>query len=306
MPSRKQLELRARVVGLDPSTYANDSKLEQRVAYLEYNLATVAGTLASGTLTSDATNNADADTITVGSVVYTYKTTLTEAVATNTLTSNNVNVSNLDTVNVNGRVYTFKTTIVSPYDVNIGASADASLTNLVSAITLAGTIGTDYGTGTVVHPNVTAAAVSSHATVLSAKTVGVNGNQFYLQTGAATLTTTADFFSGGVDPLANQIKIGGTASISLDNTKSAINGTAGAGTTYSSNTVAHPLVAAGTKTATTLAVAATAASAGLTIATTGSTGAAHLSWGAATLTGNVQPVIAKSAYSSTGTNGLPV
>lgn len=44
MPSRAELNLRARVVNVDPSTYANDSKLEQKVLYEEKNAAAAAGT----------------------------------------------------------------------------------------------------------------------------------------------------------------------------------------------------------------------------------------------------------------------
>lgn len=45
MPSRAELNLRARVVNVDPSTYPNDSKLEQKVLYEEKNLAAGASTV---------------------------------------------------------------------------------------------------------------------------------------------------------------------------------------------------------------------------------------------------------------------
>jgi len=304
MSSRKELNIRARVVGIDPANYANDSQLEQRVIYNELNQATVAGTLANTTLTSDATNNSDADTITIGPVTYTYKTTLTEVVATNTLTSNNTNVSDGDTVTINNLTYRFKTTIVRPYDVNIGATADLSLTNLVSAITAAGTIGTDYATGTIVNPDVTAAAVSSHATVITAIKPGVFGNKFTMIPTAVTLTATGVNFTSGVDPVANQIKIGASASASLDNTKSAINGTTGAGSTYSTGTIAHPMVTAGAKGATTLVVTAIKAASGFSIASTAA--ASHLSWTAATIGSNVQAIIANPAYSAAASYGALV
>lgn len=302
MPSRIQLENRARVVGIDPALYVNDSKLEQRIIYNENKAATVTGTLANTTLTSDATNNANADTITIGAAIYTYVTTLTEVAATNTITDGNgVNVSDGDILTINTISYRFKTTIAKPYDINIGANADASLTNLVSAIMLTGTIGTDYGTGTLVNPDVSAAAVAAHATTLTAKVVGTFANRFVLSTSAASLTLGAATFSGGVAPVANQILIGVSASTSLDNTKSAINGTAGGGTTYSSGTGAHALVTAGTKTATTLVVSAIKAASAISIAST--TTAAHLSWTGATIGSNVQAIVAAPTASLSGETG---
>jgi len=295
MPSRRELDHRARVVGIDPANYVNDSKLEQRILWNEANQATVTGTLTSGTVTSTGTANTDGDTVTIAPVTYTFKTALTEVVSTNTLTSNNTNVSNGDTVTINALTYRFQTTITKPYDVNIGASADASLTNLVSAITAAGTIGTDYGTGTVVNPDVTAAAVGSHATVITALTAGTRGNNFTLIPTAATLTATGVNFTAGVDPIGNQVLIGSTSdgSAGLTNLKAAILGTTSKGTLFSNGTIAHPYVTGSTLGATTLLVRGTKSSSGITVSTTGSTGGAQLSWGATTMQTNVQAVVAQ-------------
>jgi hypothetical protein len=52
--------------------------------------------------------------------------------------------------------------------------------------------------------------------------------------------------------IPNEVLVGTTPSISLDNLKSAVNATAGAGTTYSTGTVANPGITATTKGATTL------------------------------------------------------
>lgn len=57
-----------------------------------------------------------------------------------------------DTVTIDSQTYTYKaapTTVAN--EVKIGASVNASIDNLVSAITLGGTPGTDYGSGTVKH-----------------------------------------------------------------------------------------------------------------------------------------------------------
>lgn len=93
-----------------------------------------------------------------------------------------------------------------------------------------------------------------------------------------------------VDALTNNVKnevlIGASLAASLDNLKSAINGSAGEGTTYSYGTNAHTQVTATTNSDTTQVVEAiSSGTAGNSIATT--TDAANASWGAATLAGGV-------------------
>jgi hypothetical protein len=64
-----------------------------------------------------------------------------------------------ETVTIGTTVYTWKaapTTVA--YQVKVGASASASIDNLIAAINLAGTPGTDYGSLTAVHPTVRAYA----------------------------------------------------------------------------------------------------------------------------------------------------
>jgi hypothetical protein len=63
-----------------------------------------------------------------------------------------------DTVTIAGKVYTFRAALVGAYDVLVGASDSESLDNLISAINGTAGAGTTYGTGTVAHPLVTAAA----------------------------------------------------------------------------------------------------------------------------------------------------
>jgi predicted RecA/RadA family phage recombinase len=81
-----------------------------------------------------------------------------------------------------------------------------------------------------------------------------------------------------------EVLIGVSAAVALDNLKSAINATAGEGTTYATGTTAHPSVTATTNTNTTQVVEALAAgAAGNDIATTETS--SHLAWGATTLFG---------------------
>jgi predicted RecA/RadA family phage recombinase len=100
------------------------------------------------------------------------------------------------------------------------------------------------------------------------------------------------------DPAAvpYEVLIGVSAAVALDNLKSAINKTAGEGTTYGTGTTAHPSVEATTNTNTTQVVQAlTAGAAGNDIASTETS--SQLAWGAATLFG------AKSKGDLTKTSG---
>lgn len=86
---------------------------------------------------------------------------------------------------------------------------------------------------------------------------------------------------------AYDVLIGGSAAIALDNLKSAINKTAGEGTTYGTGTLIHPTVEATTNTDTTqVLLAKTAGTAGNAIVTTETS--AHLSFGAGTLGSGTQ------------------
>lgn len=183
MAQRNELAMRARALGFDPTTIPNDSKLMQKVLYLEKNATAFTGTDGAQTLTTTGvfSNN---ETVTIGSQTYTMKTALT-------------------------------------------------------------------GTGAT----------------------------------------------------ANEVLIGAAATNSLDNLKSAINGTAGGGTTYGSATPTNNQVTAGTKTASTLAVnpidkAVTNAS----IATTKS--AANATWGAATVASGVGAVLAQDTTTTSGIAGI--
>lgn len=163
MPSRSELNLRARAVGIDQSTFPNDSALEQEVLYVEKNAGTVTGALATGTLTSDATAPANNETVVVGSRTYTFKTALSSPVAAN--------------------------------EVLIGANAAAALANLKKAINDSGTQGTEYSKGTKVNPDVSAGTLTATTLVLDAKRKQI-GN-------ALATTETSDHLSFGGATLAS-------------------------------------------------------------------------------------------------------
>jgi hypothetical protein len=118
----------------------------------------------SGTLTSDATAPSNGDTVTIGSVTYTFKTALTTSPA------------------------------AVPYEVLIGVSAAVALDNLKSAINATAGAGTTYGTGTTAHPDVTATTNTDTTQVVEAKTPGIIADiattetSSHLSWGSATLT----------------------------------------------------------------------------------------------------------------------
>lgn len=89
-----------------------------------------------------------------------------------------VNFSNGDTVTIDTTVYTFKSPWVdgTPFTVDCSVSLAATLQNLHDAINLTGTIGTQYGTGTTIHPTVTCTASTGTTLTARAKTTGTAGN----------------------------------------------------------------------------------------------------------------------------------
>lgn len=162
MPSRNELALRAAAQGLDPTTIANDSKLEQKVLWLEKRSSTITGTAPTTTLTSTgvAQNNE----------------TMTLAGQSGT------------------RVYTFKTTLTgAANEILIGAAATNTLDNIKDAINgtaVSGGPGTTYGTGTVRNQDFTAGTKTATTLVIASTDTNANSS-------AGTTETLANFsFTG--------------------------------------------------------------------------------------------------------------
>lgn len=99
--------------------------------------------------------------------------------ATGTLTTTNA-PSDADTVTIGTTVYTFKTTLSTspavPYEVLIGVSETTSNANLAAAINGATGEGTTYATGTDAHPDVVAGTATAHTVPLVARVGGTAGN----------------------------------------------------------------------------------------------------------------------------------
>lgn len=121
------------------------------------------------------------------------------AAATGTLTAA-ANASNNETVTIGGVVYTFKTSVAANGEVKVGADANASMLNLARAINNSGGTagaGQDYMVAAA-HTTVSAAA-STNTVVVTARTTGTAGNAIattdtgaQLSWGAATLASGSD------------------------------------------------------------------------------------------------------------------
>lgn len=273
-----------------------------------------ASVVAVGTLTSDATAPSDGDTVQIGSTIYTYKTTLTEVAASGTLTSDATAPSDGDTVTIDTTTYTFKTTLTVPHVANevlIGGSAAAALDNLKSAVNLTDNTGTAYSSNTKIHPTVTATTNTNTTQVFVAKVPGTAGNSIVTTENGSHTSFGAATLAGGVDSVANEVLIGVSAAVALDNLGFAINANGGtgnfggAGIEFSYATVAHPDVVATTNTNTTQVVQAKKpGSKGNTIATLETS--SHLSWGAAVLaSGSGDNALVRSYAIPAGTANNP-
>lgn len=242
-------------------------------------LLPVLGTFATGTLTlADNALN-------------------TKASGTLTLTGN---AGNTETVTIDTKVYTFQTVLTNVNGhVLIGASASDSIDNLIAAITLGAGSGTTYAAATTAHPSATAAAGAGDTMTCTALVGGTGGNSI------ATTETLANGSWGDVTLLGGvtetvvigaktytwktvlltsyDVLIGANASDSCDNLIAAINGAAGAGTTYGTGTVASTEVYAAAGAGDTVVVTAWTEGQSGVVATTETM--ANGSWAAAVLTG---------------------
>jgi len=106
------------------------------------------------------------------------------------------------TVTIGTKVYTWQDALTDvDGNVKIGVSAAACVANLVAAITLTGTPGTDYATSMTVHPLVTAIDDTGDVVTVTAFTSGVSGDLIAIaETGTNMSWGGGDtFLSGGLD-----------------------------------------------------------------------------------------------------------
>ena len=121
------------------------------------------------------------------------------AFGTGTLTSDATEVADGETVTIGSTVYRFKDTMAQAYDVKRNGTAAITLDNLKAAINASGTPGVEYYTGTLVHPNVNATTNADTSQVVSYNTessasadIATTTTATHLSWGAATLSTGND------------------------------------------------------------------------------------------------------------------
>ncbi|MFZ1005532.1 MAG: hypothetical protein WAN65_01765, partial [Candidatus Sulfotelmatobacter sp.] len=125
--------------------------------------------------------------------------------ATGVLTSTQ-DYANNETVTIGSHVYTFKTTLTGAADeVLRGVSEANTMANLVAAINGAAGAGTAYGTGTVKNTDVTATTDGVHAVTVTAITPGSAGNSIASTETAVHASWGGTTLAGGDDALINAL-----------------------------------------------------------------------------------------------------
>ncbi len=108
-------------------------------------------------------------------------------VSTSTLTSTGVFSAGEKAI-IGSTTYTFVAALTVPavpFEVLIGANQTASHLNLLRAINAGAGAGSLYGTGTTIHPTVTAISSDGTHTIINAKVQGAAGNSIGTTEGAA-------------------------------------------------------------------------------------------------------------------------
>lgn len=125
-----------------------------------------------------------------------------------TLTSTG-NPANAETVTLGSKVYTFQTVLTNvDGNVKIGATAALSLQNLFAAVNLNGGVpGTDYAAAMTVHPSIFAEALTATTIRFRAKTGGTAGNALATTETSTVLSFGAATLAGGVASFDTRAKL---------------------------------------------------------------------------------------------------
>lgn len=159
-----------------------------------FNILRVAAAVIEGETVTIGSNVFEVDTdgsVTSGNETIDLSAAATPAYAVATLTLAGNAVAN-ETVTIAGKVYTWKASpTTTANEVKVGATASDSLDNLIAAVNGGTGSGTLYGSATVAHTTISAAAGSGDTAVFTALTKGTGGNAY-----ASTETMTNGSFGG--------------------------------------------------------------------------------------------------------------
>ena len=126
------------------------------------------------------------------------------------LTSNNTEVADGDTVTIDTVTYRFKNTPAQAYDVKRnGTTADTTLANLIKAINASGVgDGSDYFAGTLKHPTVFAGTtITAHHFPITSWAYGVAANSIATTHVGATLSFTGATLASGAEGGAYELTV---------------------------------------------------------------------------------------------------
>lgn len=204
--------------------------------------------VASSKVLTIGTNPVEGATVSIGGQVYRFRTDVGAGVkAEQLLTFNSELPHDGDTVVLGLTTYTFKNVLTpTAGQVLIEATVTTTIDNLVAAVDGGVGAGTKYAEGTTdIGAVVTPTKASADTFKVVYYVVGALGNGFDTL-GTLTHATWGDTtLKGGIEPqAANDVLIGLTTEISIDNLVFAITAGAGIGTYYGTGTVINALVTA--------------------------------------------------------------
>lgn len=132
-----------------------------------------------------------------------------------------------------------------PNEVLVELTAEGCIDNLVAAFTGGAGEGVKYSTGTVEHASVTASKAAADTFRVTADEIGDVGDAIEVATDITNASWSGTNLAGGeLGEAPYDVLIGATAEDSIDNLVAAINKASGEGTTYGTDTPAHPDVTA--------------------------------------------------------------
>lgn len=116
------------------------------------------------------------------------------------------NPTNGDTITIGSVVYTFADTLSAANEIKIGSALTDTINSLVKTINGEGTAGTDYFAGTTTPLDFVSASGDATSVTLTAEEAGVEGNSIALASSKPNVTVTA--FSGGSDASSVYPRVG--------------------------------------------------------------------------------------------------
>ncbi len=205
--------------------------------------------------------------------------------ATQVLTSDTNEVTDGDTVTVGSIVYRFKTTPSAPLDVPITGVADTTLQKLADAINRSGVVSCSAVAAHAITITALLGGTAANSTATTETSSHLSWGNTTMLGGLAAETVTIGstvYTFKNIPAAAYDVQIAATAALTLANLKAAINASGTPGVAYAQGTTVHPSVVGTTLSTTQLVIQAKVpGTAANSLATTETS--AHASWAGATM-----------------------